>query len=599
MKNKNLLALTILFSTSVSPLTVSSDTIDTAIEKGLGTYQVKEENINSNTAVQSTYNNVSLISSELKMMESNNIAGGIFGTCEWYLTEEGTLYIEGGEFPSTITNPKVPWQEYESNIQKIVLEGEIVLGGNCYGLFSLPNLESIGNSNFLNTSQVTVMTGMFSNCYNLKSLNLSSFDTSNVVSMNDMFASCRSLTSLDLSSFDTSNTTTFVQMFSYCEGLTNLNVSSFNTEKALHMSNMFAMCEAFTEIDVSSFNTSNVTRMDGMFNYCQSLTELDLSSFDTSNVTTMDRALQAVPLHKLILSADTKLLDNVRLSAPVSDDKYTGKWINVGKGTDSNPEGNWIGNSEDLYLRTSNKIEDTYVWQAKAGEVVTVKYVDEDGEKIAESRTLTGNIGASYEAEQLDISGYTFKEVQGETQGEYTDQAQTVTFIYAKDDITAAPVIITYINDLGEEIAESKILTGTIGEAYEVEHISINGYHFKEARGNEKGIFSKESQSVIEIYEEDEKAVIPEDEVNEGTNLDDKTVGAESENTDENQNGVEKPQTKYSFISSQKGQVSTASINKTLPETGERKSLRGYVVGIFSLLVALVLLRFKNSSKTR
>ena len=525
MKNKNLLALTILFSTSVSPLTVSSDTI----EKGLGTYQVKEENINSNTAVQSTYNNVSLISSELKMMESNNIAEGIFGTCEWYLTEEGTLYIEGGEFPSTNTNPKVPWQEYGSNIQKIVLEGEIVLGGNCYGLFSLPNLESIGNSNFLNTSQVTVMTGMFSNCYNLKSLDLSSFDTSNVVSMNDMFASCRSLTSLDLSSFDTSNTTTFVQMFSHCEGLTNLNVSSFNTEKATAMSSMFDMCGALTEIDVSSFNTSNVTRMAGMFNYCQSLTELDLSSFDTSNVTTMDRALQAVPLHKLILSADTKLLDNVRLSAPVSDDKYTGKWINVGKGTDSNPEGNWIGNSEDLYLRTSNKIDDTYVWQAKAGEVVTVKYVDEDGEKIAESRTLTG----------------------------------------------------------------------TIGEAYEVEHISINGYHFKEARGNEKGIFSKESQSVIEIYEEDEKAVIPEDEVNEGTNLDDKTVGAESENTDENQNGVEKPQTKYSFISSQKEQGSTASINKTLPEAGERKSLSGYVIGIFSLLVALVLLRFKNSSKTR
>lgn len=74
-------------------------------------------------------------------------------------------------------------------------------------------------------------------------------------------------------------------------------------------------------------------------------------------------------------------------------------------------------------------------------------------------------------------------------------------------------------------------------------------------------------------------------------------MGAESENTTENQNGEENAQPKYSFISSQKGQLSTASINKNLPETGEHKSLGGYVVGIFSLLVALVLLRFKNSSR--
>ena len=45
---------------------------------------------------------------------------------------------------------------------------------------------------------------MFIRCYNLISLNLSSFNTSEVMNMDSMFNDCRSLISLDLSSFDTS-----------------------------------------------------------------------------------------------------------------------------------------------------------------------------------------------------------------------------------------------------------------------------------------------------------------------------------------------------------------------------------------------------------
>lgn len=66
-----------------------------------------------------------------------------------------------------------------------------------------------------------------------------------------------------------------------------------------------------------------------------------------------------------------------------------------------------------------------------------------------------------------------------------------------------------------------------------------------------------------------------------------------------NQKGVENPQPKYSFISSQKEQIGMASISKTLPEIGQRKKLGSFVVGIFTLPTVLVLLRFKNSHKRR
>ena len=47
------------------------------------------------------------------------------------------------------------------------------------------------------------MSGMFSGCSSLASLDLSSLDTSSVTSMSSMFYGCSSLASLDLSSLDT------------------------------------------------------------------------------------------------------------------------------------------------------------------------------------------------------------------------------------------------------------------------------------------------------------------------------------------------------------------------------------------------------------
>ncbi|MCL2113427.1 MAG: MucBP domain-containing protein [Streptococcaceae bacterium] len=67
---------------------------------------------------------------------------------------------------------------------------------------------------------------------------------------------------------------------------------------------------------------------------------------------------------------------------------------------------------------------------ALPGKAVTVLYQDENGKEIATPETLNGNIGDAYTAEQKSISGYTFKEVQGNANGTFTDQAQTVIYVY-------------------------------------------------------------------------------------------------------------------------------------------------------------------------
>ena len=148
------------------------------------------------------------------------------------------------------------------------------------------NLVSLDVSG-LDTSKVTSMQEMFENCSSLKSLNLGEIDTHNVTDMESMFSGCRSLTSLDVSGFDTSNVTFMDYMFGHCTNLQSLDVSGFDTSKVKDMGAMFTGCKNLTSLDVSRFDTSNVFSMGDMFQGCRSLTHLDVSRFDTSNVTSM------------------------------------------------------------------------------------------------------------------------------------------------------------------------------------------------------------------------------------------------------------------------------------------------------------------------
>lgn len=95
----------------------------------------------------------------------------------------------------------------------------------------------------INTSNVTNMNGMFYNCKNLVTLNLSNFDTSKVTNMETMFYGCQSLVSLDLSNFDTSNVKNMEYMFFDCSSLETLDISNFDTSKVTNIDSIFVNCD--------------------------------------------------------------------------------------------------------------------------------------------------------------------------------------------------------------------------------------------------------------------------------------------------------------------------------------------------------------------
>ena len=149
------------------------------------------------------------------------------------------------------------------------------------------DLTTIEGVEYLNTENVTDMSGMFWGCSALTTLDVSHFDTQNVTNMSYMFSDCSALTTLDVSNFNTQNVTNMYYMFSNCSALTTLDVSNFNTQNVTDMSGMFSDCRALTTLDVSNFNTQNVTDMSYMFFNCSAITTLDIANFDTKNVTDM------------------------------------------------------------------------------------------------------------------------------------------------------------------------------------------------------------------------------------------------------------------------------------------------------------------------
>lgn len=183
---------------------------------------------------------------------------------------------------------------------------------DCSWWFSgFKGLTTITHLEYLNTSQVTNMQYMFSNCESLEALDLSTFNTENVTNMSNMFYYCKSLKSLNLSSFNTSKVNYMGSMFSDCESLTALNLSSFNTENISDYEYMFFCCKSLTALDLSSFNSKEILNTSCMFTSCIALKTIDLSSFDTSKTNDMSLMFSGCSALETIYASSSFTTDNV------------------------------------------------------------------------------------------------------------------------------------------------------------------------------------------------------------------------------------------------------------------------------------------------
>ena len=266
---------------------------------------------------------------------------------------------------------------------------------------------------------------------------------------------------------------------------------------------------------------------------------------------------------KYIDISGNTISDNIVKTGNVGDSYTTEQKAIPGytfKAVQGNPTGQFTSDAQTVtYVYTKDPV---------AGGSVTAKYVDTSGNAISDNVVKTGNIGDTYSTKQKTIPGYTFKEVQGSVSGQFTNQEQTVTYVYTKDPVAGAHIIAKYVDENGNTISDNVVKSGNIGDSYTTEQKAIPGYTFKAVQGNPTGQFTSDAQTVTYIY----------------TKV--KTSG-----------GSETPTPSKTIAT--KSSTNTIS-SSTLPKTGDSQvsTLFGMVVGFF-IFGAGTLSLFFNSKRKR
>lgn len=152
---------------------------------------------------------------------------------------------------------QVPWHAYNESIISVVFNDSFA---NCTSITStalwfafLSNLHEIVGIQYLNTSNVTDMYGMFWECWSLSRLDLTHFYTGSVTDMGSMFAGCRALTTITVGSGWSTSSLFASGSLGMFEGCTSLVGGSGTTYDSSHTDASYA------HIDGGSSNPGYLT----------------------------------------------------------------------------------------------------------------------------------------------------------------------------------------------------------------------------------------------------------------------------------------------------------------------------------------------------
>lgn len=107
----------------------------------------------------------------------------------------------------------------------------------------------------------------------------------------------------------------------------------------------------------------------------------------------------------------------------------------------------------DSLVMTTEGINIIHYYKAIPTGKVIASWVDEDGNELIDSESMSDFVDAEYEYKPVEIPGYELIEVEGEPEGSITEEDQEVKFIYRRLD---GVLHITYIDTTtGEQITES------------------------------------------------------------------------------------------------------------------------------------------------
>lgn len=211
---------------------------------------------------------------------------------------------------------------------------------------------------YLNPGQVVRVSfsKKFSTCYYADKIDCRFVDTSQVTDMSGFFNGQGYVEDLDLSSFDTLSVTNMSSFLSGSRMLKNLNIEGFYTNEVKDMSNMFMGCSSLESLDLSHFYTPKLQYCSSMFQGCSKLRFLNLFNFDTTSLwSSIDMFRGCLNMESLILGPD---FFKVTRQAVWNNNKNYLDLASMKKWTNETVVSSLI---TDSYDRTSNNLHPIYV----------------------------------------------------------------------------------------------------------------------------------------------------------------------------------------------------------------------------------------------
>lgn len=384
----------------------SSDTEKTSASMTDETSEsVNESSSSSQTSTSSSTKSAKKLQTRAVAADDASVTAektGVLGTVHWSL-ENGVLTLSGGSFENSLQayNNVSPWTDIKDQVKSINISGKITAdyGADYSYLFALFGaLQSVKNMNNLDLSNVTNVFMMFWLDNALTSIDVSDAQVGNVTNMGGMFSTCGSLTSLDVSNWDTSSVINFDNLFFNCTKLVNPNVSNWDVSRGTSFKGMFSYNKGLTSLDISGWHMSSSAVLTGMLT-------------STSN------------LSHLKLGTNTRLATVGLPEVPSTGTNYNGTWMT--------PQGNTTYTSTQLMANyDGSTMAGDYYWASDAMGIV--RYVDVDGNPVADNTMIYGVVGGSYTTTPLEVSGYQLISTPDNAKGTYqAGKTVEVTYIYA------------------------------------------------------------------------------------------------------------------------------------------------------------------------
>ena len=333
-------------------------------------------------------------------------------TIYWWVYND-TLYISDsntvtdwesisltGSFSSdaNFDDDTIPWTDYRDNVLQVKVIWEVAPLSTA-SRFKNFNSCRLMDLQWLDTSNVTDMSYMFSNCYSLVSLDVSNFDTSKVTDMSYMFYNCSNLQILDVSNFDTSNVTNIRSMFFSDSKLIFLILGHFDIESidGSGLNGFLCSNAGGVELLLSSDTEEAVINMDESWKSHTCIDEYELS---TPPVYTVKHWKQNAGNDEYTLAATDKKVWETGEQTTATAKKYKGFTAQAIE--QDTILGDWTTVVNVYYDR--NASEDNNHWIDLNIELTIEEWQLSIGTDGDSSVTLTGSMAASLESKTVEKS---------------------------------------------------------------------------------------------------------------------------------------------------------------------------------------------------